>query len=112
MNNTEPKVIMLSDYTGNFAENKDTAKKLRVKYLLPSLTKKEDIILDFTGIDSMTQSFTHALISDLIRNFGNDFFNKVSFKNCNPTVKRVIKIVAEYMQRSYNLSKEDEMIEQ
>lgn len=99
MKSENVKTINLVQLVGSFAENKDTAKKVRTEYILPALQNNKKIILDFKGVDSATQSFTHALISDLIRKFGDDFFECVSFKNCNDTVKRVIGIVAEYMQQ-------------
>ncbi|MCX6731496.1 MAG: STAS-like domain-containing protein, partial [Candidatus Parcubacteria bacterium] len=66
----------------------------------PSLDKGEDIILDFEGIDAVTQSFIHALISDLFRKYGSDILDKISFKNCNETVQKIIGIVVDYMQES------------
>jgi len=101
MKNTKPTIIKLLNYTGSFAENKDTAQKIRVKIMLPILKRGRNVILDFSGIDSVTQSFTHALVSDLIRTFSSDFFNRVAFKNCNKTVQRIIKIVSEYMQTNH-----------
>ncbi len=97
--------IKIFGYVGSFAENKDTAQRLRVECILPMLNENKNIILDFTGVETMTQSFTHALISDLIRKYNHEFFDRISFKNCDPTVKRVIKIVTEYMQRSYKSEK-------
>jgi hypothetical protein len=93
-------IVKLLRHTGSFAENKDAARKIRENYLEPKLRENKEIIIDYSGISSTTQSFTHALISDLIRIYGDAFFAKVSFKNCNPTVQRVIKIVSEYMQRT------------
>lgn len=101
MKKTQEVTIKLFDYIGDFAENKDTARTIREKYLLPALQEKKKIILDYSGVTSTTQSFTHALISELIRTFGHDVFNRMSFKNCNETVKKVIGIVAEYMQRNH-----------
>lgn len=101
MRKIEEVTIKLFDYTGDFAENKDVARTLREKFLLPTLKEKKRVILDYSGVTSTTQSFTHALISELIRTFGNNVFNKLFFKNCSETVKKVIGIVAEYMQRDH-----------
>jgi len=83
---------------GSFAENKDLAREIRVKKIIPALEKKEEVILDFEGVDSTTQSFIHALISDLIRKYGVEVLENVSFKNCNDIVKKIISIVVDYMQ--------------
>ena len=92
------KKIKLLPMVGSFAENKDLAREIRVKKIIPALEKKEEVILDFEGVDSTTQSFIHALISDLIRKYGVEVLENVSFKNCNDIVKKIISIVVDYMQ--------------
>jgi hypothetical protein len=85
-------------FIGNFAENKDMARKIRVDEIIPYLEKQEEVTLDFQGIDSATQSFIHALISDLIRRYGVEVLDRIDFKNCNDIVKQIINIVVDYMQ--------------
>ena len=92
--------VKLFELVGGFAENKDLARDIRVKKLIPALEKGEEIVLDFKKIDSVTQSFIHALISDLIRNYGGEVLDKISFKNCNETIQKIINIVVDYMQES------------
>jgi hypothetical protein len=92
--------IKLYKKVGPFAENKDLARDIRMKEIIPSLNKGNSVILDFANIDAATQSFVHALISDLIRNYGFEILDKISFKSCNLTVQRIITIVTEYMQES------------
>lgn len=92
--------IKLFQIVGSFAENKDLARDIRIKKIIPSLDEKEPVILDFEGVNSATQSFTHALISDLFRKYGSDVLDVISFKNCNETVQKIISIVVEYMQQS------------
>jgi len=69
-----------------------------LKKIIHVLENKQEITLDFDGIDSTTQSFIHALISDLIRKYGIDVLDKIYFKNCNETVTKIINIVVDYMQ--------------
>ena len=92
------KIIKLLPKTGAFAENKDLAREIRIKDITPALEKNEDVTLDFKGVDSATQSFVHALISELIRSFGNEILENIYFKNCNKNVQNIINIVVEYMQ--------------
>ncbi|MBU0536111.1 MAG: STAS-like domain-containing protein [Nanoarchaeota archaeon] len=94
------KTIRLLKLVGSFAENKDIARDIRIKDIVPALEKEEDITLDFEGVESATQSFIHALISDLIRRYGIEVLDKIIFKNCNDTVKKIISIVADYMQET------------
>ncbi len=92
--------IKLLDYVSSFAENKDVAREIRLTKIIPALEKNQEVILDFSGVDSTTQSFIHALISDLIRNYGVEVLDRISFKSCSETVQKIIAMVVEYMQES------------
>jgi len=92
------KTLKIFPLVGSFAENKDRARDIRIHEIIPVLEKGENLILDFEKVDSITQSFAHALISDLIRNYGIDVLDRISFANCNETVSKIIKIVVDYMQ--------------
>lgn len=86
------------DLVGSFAENKDIARDIRVNIIVPAIEKKEEIILNFSGVDSATQSFIHALISEIIRKYGIDILDKIYFKECVENVQKIVEIVIEYMQ--------------
>ncbi|MBU0959088.1 MAG: STAS-like domain-containing protein [Nanoarchaeota archaeon] len=92
--------IKIFNTTGSFAENKDKAREIRINFIIPSLEKKEKVILDFEGVDSATQSFIHALISDVIKQKGAGALNNIFFKNCNEIIRKLIEIVTVYMQDS------------
>ncbi len=89
--------INIFEKTGKFAVSKDIARDIRLNELLPAL-EKDEIVLNFQGVDSATQSFIHALLSDVIRNKGINILDKLTFKDCNKTVQKIITIVIEYMQ--------------
>ena len=92
------KTIKIFPEAGSFAENKDVARELRLKKIIPLLDKGEGVILDFEQVDSATQSFIHALISDIIRKYGIEILDDIFFKNCSDTVKKIISMVTDYMQ--------------
>ena len=92
------KNLKLFPIVGSFAENKDTARDIRMKNIMPILEKGDNLVLDFEKVESITQSFAHALLSDLIRNYGIDVLDRVSFANCNKVVTKIIEIVVDYMQ--------------
>jgi hypothetical protein len=92
------KQINIFEKAGSFAENKDIAKNIRINEIIPALDNHEEIVLDFGSVNAATQSFIHALISDLIRKYGNDVLENISFKSCNETIKKIIGIVVDYMQ--------------
>lgn len=93
-------IIKILDEAGEFGENKDVARRLRIKKIMPALLDEEDVILDFGGMTGATQSFIHALIVAPMREFGDSFFERVQFKNCVPAVQQVVQIVSEYTQES------------
>lgn len=93
-------IIKMFKYIGDYGENKDIARKIRLEIILPCLKKKEDITIDFEGVTGATQSFIHALLADPIRKYPEIVFDKINFKNCTDNVKVVIEIVEEYMQES------------
>lgn len=97
------KQIILFDKVGTFAENKDIARDIRLQEIIPALTKNEEIILDFEKVGAATQSFIHVLISDILRNYGNDVLDRITFKSCNDTIKKIINIVVDYMQDGMGL---------
>ncbi len=92
--------IHLKPLTGDFAENKDVARKIRIEMLTPVVSKSGKVTIDFSGVSGATQSFIHALISELFRIHGNEVLSLISFKNCSPTIQKVITIVTEYMQEA------------
>jgi len=94
------KEIKIFDKTGAFAGNKDIARNIRLNEILPYLNDENRIVLDFQNVESATQSFIHALISDVIRQKGIKVLDQLYFKNCNQTIQKIISIVTEYMQHS------------
>lgn len=95
-------IISMVKEAGKFGENKDVARRLRIKEIMPALLDEEEVILDFGGMMGATQSFIHALIVAPMREFKDVFFDKVKFKNCSPTVKQVVRIVSEYTQEAFD----------
>ncbi len=94
------KEIKLFGLVGSFAENKDIARDIRLTQIIPAIEKNQEVALDFEKIGGATQSFIHALISDVIRKYGSEVLDKIVFKHCNETVREIIAIVVEYMQES------------
>ena len=100
------KIIRMRKRIGEFAENKDIAKDLRIKKIMPFLLNGDEIIMDFDGVKGATQSFIHALISDPIRKFKEVAFSNLIYKNTNDEIKEIISIVYRYMQESLDTAEE------
>lgn len=101
------KLITIFEKAGAFAENKDVARDLRLREIIPTLEKNDEIVLDFERVDATTQSFVHALISDVLRKYGSEVLDRVTFKSCNSTVKKIINIVVDYMQEGMGIEPND-----
>ena len=84
------------DFCINFAEDKDIAKAIREDYLKKYITSNEKVILNFNEIDSSTQSFIHALISEIFQKYGETALGLIEFKNCNVAIKSLIATVINY----------------
>lgn len=92
------KTIRLYNLAGKFAEDKDKAKAIRQNILWPRVKAALKTEIDFNKVDDATQSFIHALLSELIRDTQGEALDFIYFKNCNLTVKKIINIVVDYMQ--------------
>jgi len=99
------KIVNMKKIAGAFAENKEIAKEIRINMILPELLKGNDVIFNFKYVDGVTQSFIHAMISEPIREFRDDAFEKLYYKNANDNVKKIISIVYRYMQESLDTGK-------
>ena len=90
--------INIFEKAGSFAENKDIARDIRRNELFPALAQNQKVILNFDGVDATTQSFIHALISDAIRQYGDNALENITYHRCNDTIKQLVSIVVDYMQ--------------
>jgi hypothetical protein len=88
--------ITIKDIANDFAEDKDVAARIREEHIRTSIDSGRKIILDFTGVTLTTQSFLHALISDILRSRGESALDKIVFKGCNRGVQGLIKTVVQY----------------
>lgn len=63
---------------------------LRIQQIVNGSTDKEDIILDFSGVEVLTPSYADELLQDLRGKYGSD---KVSIINTSQTVSETIQAV-------------------
>ena len=103
--------VRVVDRAGSFAEDKDIAAKIRDADLRPAVGRGEAVRIDFGGVQGATQSFIHAMISDVIRKEGASALDRIDFKGCNATVRSVVEIVVEYSQLGEADSEQTDMRE-
>ena len=89
-------IYEIKDLCGEFAENKDSAKSIREDIKEHYFDSIDKIVFDFSGVDSTTQSFIHALISEFFQNYGDKALDVFEFKNCSKSVKSLIATVINY----------------
>lgn len=82
---------------GSFAENKDIAARLRKERILPAILKDQTVRLDFGGVTLTTQSFVHALISEVLRQKGEPALDLLEFEGCNESIRGIIETVVQYV---------------
>lgn len=95
--------IILLPLVHDFAQNKDIATDLRQTQIMPYLAKKEEVILDFSGITGSTQSFIHALIAEPLQVYGTQSLNLLKFKSACPILQTLIGLVIDYSTIKNNL---------
>ena len=93
--------ISIREHAGQFAENKDVAQHIRQTLIIPELEAGREVMIDFDGVTGVTQSFIHALISDILRRYGSEMLDRLVFRHCNETVQKMIVIVTDYLQESW-----------
>lgn len=89
--------INIIERCGSFAENKDLAREIRENVIKPALDRDTKlIVLDFSGVDSSTQSFIHALISGFFQSNGEKALDLFEFKGCSVAVQSLLTNVINY----------------
>ena len=88
--------VGIFDLASDFAEDKDVAAKVRDTKIRPALEVGDEVILDFTRVDLTTQSFIHAMISDVLRVKGEEALDGIAFKGCQQGVQGIIETVIQY----------------
>ena len=101
-----PPAISIFEQAGDFAENKDIAKRLRENVIIPAMRSGRAVTIDFSRVTGTTQSFIHALISGPMRQFRAFALDNLFFENCNAEVRAVVRIVFAYMQESMDAPEE------
>jgi hypothetical protein len=89
-------MINMFKLVGDFGEDKDAAAALREKSIKPQINRNQKVTLDFAGVTLVTQSFVHALISDVLRDKGEGALDLLEFRNCVEVVRGIISTVVQY----------------
>lgn len=89
---------------GPVAQDKDWARRARLHTLLPALSSRIEVRLDFSKVTIATQSFVHALVSEAIRTHGEAVLSIMEFHRCSAQVELTVKTVVTYSLRARALA--------
>jgi hypothetical protein len=96
MKNRSSDLIILPEGVNGFYDDKDEARKLRQKKILPMFEHGDRVVLDFSHVTYSTQSFVHALLGEVLKRYGDSALDNIEFKHCSPQVKSLIELVVDY----------------
>lgn len=97
---TRELAVAIKPLTGDFAEDKDVAAFVREDQIRQALTQGQTVVFDFTGVRVATQSFVHALVSDVLRTQGEAILDRITFRGCTKAVQGIIETVVQYSLES------------
>jgi hypothetical protein len=78
------------------AEDKEYARGLRMRKVLPALEAGDDLEIDFSAALYATQSFVHALLGEALKRHGEPVLERIEFKNCSKQLRDIIELVVDY----------------
>lgn len=84
----------------HFLGSRFRARELRDE-LEALLSKVDEVVLDFTGMMSATQSFIDELLGVLILKHGPDITQRLVFKGCANDIKEIISFVVSTRTEDY-----------
>lgn len=76
----------------NFMGTRHAARELRQE-LEKLLAHTQEVVLDFSGMISATQSFVDELVGVLILDHGPEVTNRLIFKGCSDDIKALLRFV-------------------
>jgi hypothetical protein len=65
------------------------------------LTRADEIVLDFTGMKSATQSFVDELVGVLVLRHGPNITQRIVFKGCSEDIKEILSFVVASRTEDY-----------
>jgi uncharacterized protein DUF4325 len=92
---------------GDFGEDKDISAKLIKEKIDPCVAALEEVILNVADVTLVTQSFIHALISDILRTNGEAALDYLDFRSCADVVRGIVETVVQYSLDSLDEEREE-----
>ncbi|MEM4134681.1 MAG: STAS-like domain-containing protein [Candidatus Micrarchaeia archaeon] len=101
------KIVIREIVPYDFAGSRFTGEEIR-DIMKKCFDNGESVILDFQGIEGITQSFGDEIIGIFTRIYGVDFVkNNIKLENANEKIKSILNWVVKYSKKIHDLSKEN-----
>ncbi len=92
-------VIRLKELgASDFANDKELAFSIQEQEILPRLELESDVVIDFTGVNNITQSFLHALVAMSLNEFGEVAYQHLCYRGTNEGIKSAVALLYQYLQ--------------
>lgn len=76
----------------SFLGSRFRARELREE-LEQLVARTDEVVLDFSGMKSATQSFVDELVGVMVLKHGPDIINRLVFKGCSDDIKEILSFV-------------------
>lgn len=89
--------LRIRDFTRGSVGNRRSGKLLRLA-IETALEKEQIVVLDFSGIVGVTQSFLDEAIGVFVRREGPHVVNHLEFRSCADEIKEMLEFVVRYSE--------------
>ena len=86
-------LVVIENYFGKHAEDKEAAITQRDRYILPALSDGQEILLDFNNVENAPHSFLSALLATPIKRLGMQAYKKIKIVNASPDIRETIDFI-------------------
>ena len=86
-------LVVIENYFGKHAEDKEAAITHRDRYILPAIENGREILMDFNNVENAPHSFLSALLATPIKRLGMQAYKKVKIVNASPDIRETIDFI-------------------
>ncbi|QPD06363.1 MAG: hypothetical protein Nkreftii_004137 [Candidatus Nitrospira kreftii] len=86
-------LVVVENYFGKHAEDKEAAIAHRNRYLLPAISEGRSILIDFNNVVNAPHSFLSALLATPIKRLGMEAYKRIKIVNASPEIRETIDFI-------------------
>lgn len=83
---------------GDFAEDKALAQEIGREEILPKLMAGKRVVVDFWGVEAMSEMFFRGLIGEAVLQCGERAYREVKFRNVEAEIEVMMEEIYKCMQ--------------